>query len=155
MAISAIFKEDLNPQIEAATAGMQAWNLQASLSGEAARLFGTDAGKLAEAFAKISDETKAGFFRFSFDELANPLAKIEKGLSNDIELIQTFDSVLAAMVSSGNASQAGAEVAAMAALSHRSIEDLLELLPEYRGAVETGAAETKKLGGAEIGRAHV
>jgi len=143
--LSAVFGDDLNPQVEAAAKGLTEWNKRAKLSGEAARLFGEDTKVLEMSMQQLAQGglykagDQVGQFLSSLVGAPGPLGRAK-------EHVDAFDSALVQMVQGGHADEAAEAVARLAELTGISIEDALKLLPQYSGAVEVGARKTSELG---------
>lgn len=141
-AVSAAMKTDLNPQLDAATGGMEDWASKGKLAGEASRLFGKNADDLAQSLASV---TGSGFSQW-FDKFVTgnlPFASNE--IDKATQRVSAFDEALASMVQNGHAREAGDLVALMAGKAKVSVSDMLKVLPTYSGAVETAARGTGKL----------
>jgi len=143
-AVNLALKEDLNPQLDAAIAGLKEWDGKARLSGEAARLFGEDVKDLDDALGYAAATGVAKFIN-KFDEIAT-LGALDTGADR----IKAFDSALAQLARSGNGDAALRIIQERAKAAGISVQDLIKLLPEYAGATEVAAGATKGLAGAAV-----
>jgi TP901 family phage tail tape measure protein len=143
-AIVSSFQTELNPQIDAATKGMERWADGALLSGEAARLFGANSTELDRALNGLADRG----FSHATDALTDWIFGLG-GVSSPLDAAKTqvdaFDQVLSSMVKEGHGAQALVYVEARAKATGRSVDDLKKLLPAFSGALETTGTSTKKL----------
>jgi TP901 family phage tail tape measure protein len=153
-AVISSFQRDLNPQIEAATKGLEEWARQCLLSGEAARLFGADSKDLDRALIGLASN---GFSHAS-DAVTDWVLGIV-GVSSPLDdaklKVDALDQALAGMVRDGHGATALAYLQARAKATGHSVDDLKGLLPAFSAALETtgtaagGAADgTKELSGA-------
>jgi TP901 family phage tail tape measure protein len=149
-AVASSFRTDLNPQIDAATKGLEAWNGQATLAGESARLFGTNSEDLDRALNGLASHG----FSHATDAVTDwvlGVVGIASPLDDAKEKVAAFDAVLTALVQGGHAATALAFLQARAKDTGVSIDDLKKLLPGYAGALEVAGVAANNAAGSTKG----
>lgn len=134
----------LNPNVEAMTGGLAEFGRTGRLSGEAARVLGTDMEDLNYAIGAVNSN--------DFDKAITTVAEAITGLvgyapfEEAQERIAGIDSSLADMVRSGNADAASAVIRRLAEETGRSVEEVEAALPGYSAAMEEAAKRSAELG---------
>ncbi|MEU8371225.1 phage tail tape measure protein [Micromonospora tulbaghiae] len=142
---------DLNPQVEALSQGLERWGTSGALAGEAARVLGADMADLNTGlkFLADTDNDRRKFTRWGQDLLEGLVPGLDStntSLTRTRERVTAMDAAFAQLVSSGKADaarQAFDRLAAEAAKSGVSVEELRKLFPQYAAAIETAAGATK------------
>ncbi|MEV7267054.1 phage tail tape measure protein [Micromonospora aurantiaca] len=142
---------DLNPQVEALSQGLERWGTSGAVAGEAARVLGADMADLNTGlkFLADTDNDRRKFTRWGQDLLEGLVPGLDStntSLTRTRERVTAMDAAFAQLVSSGKADaarQAFDRLAAEAAKSGVSVEELRKLFPQYAAAIETAAGATK------------
>lgn len=133
---------ELTPNVEAATTGLEAYIKTSALAGEASKVFGTDLGELSKG---LSLPEKSGFDKF-MDNLGGALGGIEAEVGHGTTAVETFDKVLAQMVREGKGELAFQALNAAAAKAGISVEEAKKKLPEFAAAVEVAGTAVNSMG---------
>jgi TP901 family phage tail tape measure protein len=136
---------ELNPQIDAMSKGLEAWGKSGQLAGESARVLGGDLADLNVGlkFLADTDNDRRKFARWGQDLLEGVVPGLDStntSLTRTRERVTAMDQAFAQMVSAGNAEGAKAafdRLAAEAAKSGVSVDELRKLFPQYAAALET------------------
>ena len=156
--LSGVLSKDLHPSLATATKDLAQWQQGMKLSGEAARLFGEDTGKLKDAFNQVDGAAPQWLFGMSgplVDKLAPDLRKDVNRWGNNIgeffnlghldeskQIIESYDAVLADMARSGNGDKAAAMIQEFSSRTGRSVGEITALLPGYRDALAAVTEQT-------------
>lgn len=133
--------EKLNPQLEAATAGLKEYADTGKLSGESARLFGDDAKKLDDALNAVTDNGFNKWLAGTIEDISGT-GGVDDSFHKATERVQTFDTILADMVRNGQGKEALTLIADAAQRTGKSIDDVKKVLPQYAAAAELAARKT-------------
>ncbi|MEV5629189.1 phage tail tape measure protein [Micromonospora tulbaghiae] len=142
---------DLSPQVDALATGLERWGQSGALAGEAARVLGGDLADLNVGlkFLADTDNDRRKFTRWGQDLLEGLVPGLDStntSLTRTRERVTAMDAAFAQLVSSGKADaarQAFDRLAAEAAKSGVSVEELRKLFPQYAASLETAAGATK------------
>ncbi|MCZ7440863.1 hypothetical protein O7598_31050, partial [Micromonospora sp. WMMC241] len=142
---------DLSPQIDAMATGLESWGKSGTLAGESARVLGADMADLNVGlkFLADTDNDRRKFVRWGQDLLEGLVPGLDStntSLTRTRERVTAMDAAFAQLVSSGKADaarQAFDRLAAEAAKSNVSMDELRKLFPQYAAAIETAAGATK------------
>lgn len=144
---SAAFGEDLNPQLDALGGKLAEFGRTGKVSGEAARLFGDDLGKLETALKDVADSGAwSDFARGTagvIEGVTGLGAVFDDSLTKSRERISSLDAALTDMVAAGGMDQARAafdRIAEAAAKQGVSTEELMKVLPGYAAAMQQAKA---------------
>jgi TP901 family phage tail tape measure protein len=148
------FQTDLNPQIEALSAGLADYASSGRLAGESSRLLGEDLSQLDGVFQILArDTTKDSWARGlqgGLESIIPGLDGAEGSLARTTERVRSMDQALAQLVSGGQAKQAQAafdRLAQTLAVDGVTMEDFRKQFPQYAAAVEVAGKETAKTTG--------
>ncbi|MEV4197009.1 phage tail tape measure protein [Micromonospora globbae] len=141
---------DLNPQIEALAKGLEKWGTSGQLAGEAARVLGTDMKDLNVGlkFLADTDNDRRKFARWGQDLLEGLVPGLDQtntSLTRTRERVSAMDEAFAQLVAGGNpeaARTAFDRLAAEAAKTGVSVDELRRLFPQYAAALETSTTAT-------------
>jgi TP901 family phage tail tape measure protein len=152
-AVVSSFQDDLNPQTDALALGLERWANGAQLSGEAARVLGSDMDSLKGKFKFLADDDNSRtmavkHLETGLEALAPGLKGTNESLAKTQERITAVDQSLAQMVTSGNTAGAAATFARLSsvlAVNGVTVDEVRKKFPAYAAAVETAGTSTKKL----------
>ena len=154
-AASAAFGNDLTPQLDALSTGLQRFADSGKVSGEAARLFGGDMGKLDTALKDIGDTGRWSSISRGIggtvEAMTGAGAVFDDSLEHSRQRLQALDAALQQLVTGGHGDQAAAifkQIAIRAREQGVSVAELQKVLPGYTGSLETAAAGANKMGSA-------
>jgi hypothetical protein len=149
---SKVFKQDLDPNIEAAANSLAQWNRQAALAGEGAREFGADAEDLTRALQTSAGDAGILGGGTKFTNQVDRIGASVLGLSDYMDGLDAttkqFDQTLAYMASNGQAGKALDIIQIAADKAGISVDQLKSLLPQYSAAVQVAATKTGAVGDA-------
>ncbi|MFI2664890.1 phage tail tape measure protein [Micromonospora carbonacea] len=136
---------ELNPQVDAMSQGLEEWGASGKLAGESARVLGTDMRDLSVGlkFIADTDNSRRKFARWGQDLLEGVVPGLDStntSLTRTRERVQAMDQALAQLVSGGKTEAAQGvfdRLAAEAAKSKVSVEELRKQFPAYAAALET------------------
>ena len=141
--ISATLGDDLNPQVDALTLGLERWATSGERSGEAARLLGKDFEHLAYDLGTLD----TGFWADLGNGIAGAVESLtglgsvaDESLQHARERLDAIDQALTQLVQSGHADEAATIFARLADEAKRqgvSVDELRKGLPGYAAALET------------------
>jgi TP901 family phage tail tape measure protein len=158
--------DDLNPQIDAMTAGLQRFNETGRATGELARVLGGDLRGTGDELERILDDRvwdqasrgiqdALGRLPVTFGDT---MGRVARDLDAPREKVEALDQALSAMARGGNIQEAEEAFAALTAemgLSEHQTRLLRDMLDGWAAAAEVGAAQADETadGMAEIGGA--
>lgn len=136
---------ELNPQVDAMSKGLEEWGASGKLAGESARVLGSDMRDLSVGlkFIADTDNSRRKFARWGQDLLEGVVPGLDStntSLTRTRERVQAMDQAFAQLVSGGKTAEAQAafdRLAAEAAKSKVSVEELRKQFPAYAAALET------------------
>src|SRR5690606_12477562 len=141
--ISATLGDDLNPQVDALTLGLERWATSGERSGEAARLLGKDFEHLAYDLGTLD----TGFWADLGNGIAGAVESLtglgsvaDESLQHARERLDAIDQALTQLVQSGHADEAATIFARLADEAKRqgvSVDELRNGRPGYAAALET------------------
>ncbi|WP_229401910.1 phage tail tape measure protein [Micromonospora okii] len=139
---------ELNPQVDAMAQGLATWGASGQLAGESARVLGSDMKDLSVGlkFLADTDNDRRKFARWGQDLLEGVVPGLDStntSLTRTRERVQAMDQALAQLVSGGKTEDAQAafdRLAAEAAKSRVTVEELRKQFPAYAAALETAGA---------------
>lgn len=132
------------PKMDQLTSSIRELGKTGKVTGEAARVFGTDMSELAASFDKVSDNGVVEFF----DELSTGFGLFGEGTNEAAKkMIDDFDESLASLVKSGNADLAKASLENfrdIAAASGYDVGDLEKRLDGYKSSLADAKYEQEQ-----------
>lgn len=140
--LGAAMKEDVNPQVDALSVGLERWAKDGEIAGEMARVLGDDFRDLGEAMTLAGNEEARGIL----NRIDSPLNLLGNRIEESEEKVKSMDAALAQLHSSGNAEAAELafmKLAAAAMQQGMTMEEAKALFPEYAAAMETTTAATE------------
>src|SRR5690606_19105631 len=133
----------LNPNIEALSVGLERFAREGQLSGEAARILGQDMEDLAYAIDSVS----AHPVEATLATVAEALTLFTYAPFTEAqERIESLDQSLASMVTSGNAQEAARVIELLSEKTGKSIEEIKRAVPGYTSALEVASEKAKEAG---------
>ncbi|MEU8186002.1 phage tail tape measure protein [Micromonospora carbonacea] len=136
---------ELNPQVDAMASGLEEWGTSGKLAGESARVLGADMRDLSVGlkFIADTDNSRRKFARWGQDLLEGVVPGLDStntSLTRTRERVAAMDQAFAQLVAGGKTEAAQAafdRLAAEAAKSKVSVEELRKQFPAYAAALET------------------
>lgn len=140
--LSATIGSSLNPQIEAAGAGLGRWAQDGEATGEIARIMGDDMSKLGQSLESAADTGGTRFTAALTEGLVPAAKEFDDSLAKSTERVSAMDSALASLAQTDPdaAAQAWSMIADEADRQGISLERLKEIFPEYQAALENASA---------------
>jgi TP901 family phage tail tape measure protein len=146
--VAAAFGSSVSAQTEAYAKSLSTWATSGQMAGEAARLLGDDFEHLGYDLGTLD----SGFWTGLGNGVAGTVESLtglgsvaDESLTKAKERLTALDGALTAMVQAGNGVQAAQvfdKLAAEAAKSGVSVDELKKGLPQYTGALQTAGAQS-------------
>ncbi|MEU0514314.1 hypothetical protein [Amycolatopsis sp. NPDC006125] len=130
--------------VEGLSDSLDDWIAKGKASGDLAKLFGSNLKDLSDAFTILKND-QDGWVE-GFTDFTGNLIGVDSRLDDAKNRVQQLDAALASMVQNGQAEQAGAALQAASEQTGRSIEELTGFLPQYKAALDAGAAAAANAG---------
>lgn len=154
-AIARNFQDDLNPQVDALSAGLTRYAQSGQVAGEASRVLGSDLDDLKHGFKFLADDDNnrraaVKHLQEGLESLIPGLDGTNTSLARTKERITAVDGALAQMVTAGQSEQARKDFEALAkqlAVDGVSMDEFKKQFPAYAAAVEAAGAATDSTAG--------
>jgi TP901 family phage tail tape measure protein len=159
--VSAAFGSEVNAQAEAYAQSLAKWATSGQMAGEAARVLGDDFEHLGYDLGTLDSGFWAGLgngVAGTVESLTGLGSVADESLTKAKERLTALDGALTSMVQAGNGVQAAQvfdKLAAEAAESGVSVDELRKGLPQYTGALQTAGTQSVTAAGqvGQVGKA--
>jgi TP901 family phage tail tape measure protein len=148
------FQKDLNPQLDAMSAGLEKYAANGQLAGEASRVLGSNLDDLKVGFKFLADDSGRSKtvknLQEGLESIVPGLAGTNTSIAKTQERVQALDGALSQLVAGGHTQQAQAaftRLASQLAVSGVSMDEFKKQFPQYAAALETAGQATSAAAG--------